>query len=621
MHICKSIDEERKMRLKRFVPAVVCMAVLLCNNNLSDVYAASIENSDSTEIEINIEVGEEDSLSSHDTNDEEEALTDFETNNDEKTSTTSEELLEISTDTEELVAFPDEEIINADMADDEINDDSLNGSWYDKYIKDSVGRLIKKEIYTICGVLSYIEEYEYDSNSNKIKMTRRVYVTSGDDKGKLNYLYEYEYNTNGKKKKLTYTEYVFSSYTGTLSLGVRNNTYLFDSRGFCTSDDCVYASSNGGKLISKGKYEYTDDGKPTKTSIDYYHENGKIYCNLTYDYNLPDFKTTQTFYKNDGRIEEILFLSYTDGSGGIDGKVRRYVYPEGGGWITLDYSGGHVPTKVRYNADGSINNTPLYDESWHDSSLTPAVDMYRLYNPNSGEHFYTASVDEKNNLVNFGWRYEGIGWRAPVTSNTPVYRLYNKNAGDHHYTMSVSEKDYLVSIGWKYEGIGWYSDDSKSVPLYRQYNPNAKAGSHNYTVNKSENDNLVRLGWRGEGIGWYGVVSNGSYKYSVSECEHKKVYTDMSNVKRARYMHDYDGGSCYCGIDLEPDGVWLEYHHCPSGLTDLTSTDEDTEGMGVGWQGPNKRIAPTEGYLIERCRDCGAVRIVDVTGNLNYFQY
>ena len=197
------------MRLKRFVPAVVCMATLLCNSNLSDVYAASIENSDSTEIEINVEVGEDDSLSTHDTNDEEEALTDFETNNDEKTSTTSEELLEISTDTEELVAFPDEEIINADMADDEINDDSLNGSWYDKYIKDSDGRLIRKEIYTISGVLSYIEEYEYDSNGNKIKMTRRVYVTSGDDKGKLNYLYEYEYNTNGKKKKLIYTEYVF----------------------------------------------------------------------------------------------------------------------------------------------------------------------------------------------------------------------------------------------------------------------------------------------------------------------------------------------------------------------------------------------------------------------------
>ena len=136
---------------------------------------------------------------------------------------------------------------------------------------------------------------------------------------------------------------------------------------------------------------------------------------------------------------------------------------------------------------------------------TEVVAMHRLYNPNSGEHFYTANVAEKNMLVGVGWRYEDIGWYAPKKSNTPVYRLYNPNAGDHHYTMSKPERDHLVKVDWRYEGIGWYSDDAKGVPLYRQYNPNAKAGSHNYTTNKAENDMLVRVGWRAEGIGWYGV--------------------------------------------------------------------------------------------------------------------
>lgn len=37
-------------------------------------------------------------------------------------------------------------------------------------------------------------------------------------------------------------------------------------------------------------------------------------------------------------------------------------------------------------------------------------EVYRLYNPNSGEHFYTQNFYEKNNLQNLGWRYEGIGW-------------------------------------------------------------------------------------------------------------------------------------------------------------------------------------------------------------------
>ncbi|MBE6465928.1 leucine-rich repeat domain-containing protein [Denitrobacterium detoxificans] len=131
--------------------------------------------------------------------------------------------------------------------------------------------------------------------------------------------------------------------------------------------------------------------------------------------------------------------------------------------------------------------------------------MYRLYNPNGGEHFYTAVVSERDNLQSLGWNYEGVGWMAPSTSNTPVYRLYNPNGGDHHYTMSVEERDWLVGLGWRYEGIGWYSDDAKATPLYREYNPNALTGSHNYTTSKDENDNLVRLGWNAEGIAWYGL--------------------------------------------------------------------------------------------------------------------
>lgn len=89
-----------------------------------------------------------------------------------------------------------------------------------------------------------------------------------------------------------------------------------------------------------------------------------------------------------------------------------------------------------------------------------AADMHRLYNPNSGEHFYTANTGEKNNLTKVGWKSEGIGWIAPNSGN-PVYRLYNKNAGDHHYTMNANEKNNLVKVGWKYEGVGWYSDTKK----------------------------------------------------------------------------------------------------------------------------------------------------------------
>ena len=136
--------------------------------------------------------------------------------------------------------------------------------------------------------------------------------------------------------------------------------------------------------------------------------------------------------------------------------------------------------------------------------------MYRAYNPNSGEHFYTASYDEVESIVAAGWRYEGEAWTAPVTSATPVYRLYSGT--DHHYTTSVVERDHLMSVGWSDEGIGWYSDDNEGVGLHRLFNPNVdpsaptnNSGSHHYTTSEVERDHLVSIGWQYEDFGWYGV--------------------------------------------------------------------------------------------------------------------
>lgn len=122
--------------------------------------------------------------------------------------------------------------------------------------------------------------------------------------------------------------------------------------------------------------------------------------------------------------------------------------------------------------------------------------MWRLYNPNTGEHFHTANTYERNQLGNAGWSFEGGGWLAPLSSRTPVYRLYNPvvNGGDHHYTVNSHERDMLVRAGWRYEGIGWYSDDARGVALQRLYNPRAVTGTHHYTVDTNERDALVSAG-------------------------------------------------------------------------------------------------------------------------------
>ena len=136
--------------------------------------------------------------------------------------------------------------------------------------------------------------------------------------------------------------------------------------------------------------------------------------------------------------------------------------------------------------------------------------MHRAYNPNSGEHFYTASYGEIEAIVAAGWQYEGEAWTAPVMSTVPVYRLYSGT--DHHYTTSVVERDHLISVGWRDEGIGWYSDEAMGVGLHRLFNPNVNpnarrnnSGSHHYTTSDEERDFLVSIGWQYEGFGWYGV--------------------------------------------------------------------------------------------------------------------
>lgn len=130
-----------------------------------------------------------------------------------------------------------------------------------------------------------------------------------------------------------------------------------------------------------------------------------------------------------------------------------------------------------------------------------AAQLYRAYNPNTGEHLYTSNASEIPFVVKAGWRNEGNAWEAP-SKGTPVYRVFNpNNGGDHHYSMNMNEINNLKSKGWRYEGVSWQSGGS--TPVYRLYNPNAKSGTHHFTILASEKDNLVRAGWRYEGVAFY----------------------------------------------------------------------------------------------------------------------
>ncbi len=133
--------------------------------------------------------------------------------------------------------------------------------------------------------------------------------------------------------------------------------------------------------------------------------------------------------------------------------------------------------------------------------------IYRMFNPKTGEHFYTSSAEERLHLYYSGWNAEGIGWIAPLKSeNTmPVYRLYNPSLGDHHYTVSDEERAQCLANGWNDEGILCQALKSSegAMTLYRAFLPNVAVGAHHYTTSAEEVSQIVaEKGWNDEGVAW-----------------------------------------------------------------------------------------------------------------------
>ena len=128
--------------------------------------------------------------------------------------------------------------------------------------------------------------------------------------------------------------------------------------------------------------------------------------------------------------------------------------------------------------------------------------MYRVYNPNNGEHLFTANKKEYDHLSKIGWNGEDIAWIAPKASlegATAMTRMYDKNSGEHHYTKNEKEIKALEDLGWTNEGKKWATAAKNENVIHRLYNPNeTRAGRHHYTLNDKEKDHLDSIGWNWE---------------------------------------------------------------------------------------------------------------------------
>lgn len=142
------------------------------------------------------------------------------------------------------------------------------------------------------------------------------------------------------------------------------------------------------------------------------------------------------------------------------------------------------------------------------AETTDNTPIYRLYNPDNGEHLYTTDANEKDELYKkYGWGYEGIAWYS-ANEGTPVYRLYNNVLCNHLYTTDLNEIKVLTSMdntAWTVDNSGqplFYS--AGDVPIYRVYNEGLN-GMHHLTTDKNEYDTLPTYGWAQEGVSLYAV--------------------------------------------------------------------------------------------------------------------
>ena len=181
-----------------------------------------------------------------------------------------------------------------------------------------------------------------------------------------------------------------------------------------------------------------------------------------------------------------------------------------------------------YTDNGVVFNAPSAFATEPDPQAGN-VNIYRL--SNSGKHFYTQNIYERDSLIKAGWAYEGIMLEAPATSTatttssttaqtTPIFRLLSPT-GDHVFTASSSEQSQLLANGWTSEGTAWYIDSS-TPQTYRFY----INGYHFYTTSLSEALHLTNTpGVHYEGIAFgynqgstlpvYRLLGNSTHFYTA----------------------------------------------------------------------------------------------------------
>ena len=185
--------------------------------------------------------------------------------------------------------------------------------------------------------------------------------------------------------------------------------------------------------------------------------------------------------------------------------------------------------------------------------------IYRLYNPDNGEHLYTTDENERDTLyATYGWGYEGVAWYS-ANEGTPVYRLYNNVLCNHLYTTDLNEIRVLTSM----DNTAWTVDNNNEplfysagdVSIYRVYNEGLN-GMHHLTTDRNEYDTLPTYGWAQEGVSLKAVAVGEPITTEYFEGRKERILAKLLATGADPYLERYKDDKSY--VDGAIDQViWI----------------------------------------------------------------
>ncbi|MEM7222343.1 MAG: FG-GAP-like repeat-containing protein [Pseudomonadota bacterium] len=211
------------------------------------------------------------------------------------------------------------------------------------------------------------------------------------------------------------------------------------------------------------------------------------------------------------------------GLGGTDvlfGGLGDDLVMGGPGQDTAVFSGGRASYQASIaggvihveGPDGSDRLSEVELFQFDDGTFSPAdlIDIdpvpnavYRFFNPVNTTHFYTASAEEADAVLDaalngdLSFVFEGPSFKGVSESDMgadPVFRFFNTLSGVHFYTISQEERDAILAAAPEFvlEGVAYFAHATETpgtTPLFRFFN--SDTGTHFYTPSAEERDAIL----------------------------------------------------------------------------------------------------------------------------------